>query len=495
MRDDFLLLSVNHQTSTRQMKCVEKIMAVSPTLRSVNSEETDALLTRRFNAFEDYSPPNISFEEALPLNRTSTAELVRQGQCKLRVLQTNHEQAVDEARAHLSTTNRVFLAAMERTFREMEVNLEKRDQDIQQALRQRENRLAQVQADPSMLLSPEEEVFCTSEPRPLFHLAIGDARMQAVQLLMTNSCLLPLDGSVPLDASEQEKAAAELKTWVQEQQEGNAIIAKSALEFCNALGAHSELDLRPALQAQLEKTARTQIMLLPTTATEQDILDLADEYIRKGKVSREAGNLNQSLRQLQKASALLHQKDLPNKDLQRDLDLTLVQFTRQEPSSELLKRVLGKKSAHARPATQTLLLRNRVAEAYHQVGRWEETVRVELATLEEWGSSGSSFELFRALFFLINASERLSNLDSCLVQARKWTSQLEVHEKLSRAAFLCVWAAVLQQEGQTEEAAQHYETAMEGLPHSYFSVVTETARTDLPDIDEARRGGEVLLSC
>ena len=365
-----------------------------------------------------------------------------------------------EALSRLQREKEAMVSVVERSFKEMGMSVEQRYEEIKTELSALNSSLGKYLADKNYALSPDLAALGgPTAPSALFKVAMGDCSFLLAKTLMEHCALLPPYKGLP---------RAEMGEMLLEKaKDMEADLAEEISVYALEMGGTGPTHhFKAAADRRRKQVAKGLLLVLPSTATDQQKRGSAESHIQAWRTAKESGNSDKALKKLMRGWILLQQWGLETSDLTRELSLAYLHF---EPKSEgvaILNRELlfcSKRYLHVCA---------NVVEMYHQAGDWQECAELAEKTLLA-SDNEDSFEQFRALYYF--ASSRYQLIASQGVDSvKKWTSQVAAHSPASQCVLLLIHAATRRMEGNGEEAVGLYEEALQAshslLPNHYLVV-------------------------
>jgi len=389
--------------------------------------------------------------------------------------------------ARLDLARSSACAVAERCFEEVQLQGWQRYEATKQSLCQVRTNLERLLTDKHFRLSAEDKAVCKASNSTSFQVVLGDFRPALAETLMTHCYLLPAQSGLT-----REETAQAIGAFSKEQAEqGRVDVAEEARCFAEALGSAAIPSFHSAALNYQAKCTKRLLRLLPGTATEEEVREVAGKYLRLGIECKDLGNYEKARKKLQQARSMLTQLDLESPEMSLEQGLTLSHFAQTSEAEAVLRRGLEVEAATNPTSDWALRLNNGIAEVHYQAGHWNETVAVCESTLQTWGSSQNAYELCTALFFLASGHNMLGNRKTATAQVREWTGKLVADTPKSKCVLLYVLADKLRKKVRREEKAMMFEQGLElGLQVLPDSYLTACARHRLGTIYKSQQKPE-----
>ena len=387
-------------------------------------------------------------------------KLMQKGMERLAIMESRCEEDWRTAVDKLQNARSTAVMLVERSFKEIELQVEQRYTEILRLLATHRHSFQQLLQSKDSQLPPDASSLCEVHPSAsLFSLVLADCSVPIVELILQNCHLL--DGEVSLFPDSER-----LETFVKQADDlvtrGEMDIASQAWDYIEALSGRRNPVSASQVRRHRVKATKRLMTLLPSTLPLSEVKELSGHYLETGRAARREGNYARALHKLQKGENLLKQWNLGNADMKLELGLTLSHFGKLEDADLIIREGLQLEPS---PALSLALV-----ECYFQAGELQATAQVCEWTLTTWENTASSEELLSALYYLQLALLRLRQVDQCDASVRRWIQRLPVDTPSSQSLLLAITAKL---EERLEAKTRGIETAVElGLscmPDSYIS--------------------------
>ena len=344
-------------------------------------------------------------------------ELMQRGLGAVMTLESRCEEAWSQGQTRLQTHCTALNETIQKTYQGMWDQGSQKYEETKEQLATTRKRLEGLVRSKHLQLSPEDLELCEAVPAGApFRLVVGDCRVAVVETLQGHFHLISADKQ-------------HLQELVKEQQaQGKVDIAQEVSQYARewdyALG-----DFAEEARKLVEQATQQLKHLLTNVEVEKRCLSTGLQSIKTGEYA-------QALEQLEQGRSLLRQKDLQTSEL-------------------------------------WLQLSNSLAEALHQVGRYQEGVRVCEQVLATWGGHSHTFELWRAVFFLSECLYFHRQYNQGYAVVEKWTGKLKRDSPPCQCVWLCTQASMLYRKNLTNEAVSKLEAglklAQQLIPNTYLT--------------------------
>lgn len=386
-------------------------------------------------------------------------EFVHKSLGNLSNLETRCESDWKAMQARLDFAKSSVLALTERCFQEVLLQGWQRYEAAKQTLSQVRTNLERLLTDKEFRLSPKDKAICkTNSAVSWFQVVVGDFRPALAEIVKAHCCLLPSQEGLTLDETAAQVAAFSKK----QAEEGRADMAEEARYYAKAL---NPADVTPSFQSAAlslqAKSAKRVLLLLPDTAVEEEVREVADKYLKFAIEFKDLGNYEKARKKLKHAETLLAQWNLESSNISLEYGLILAHFALRSDAEAVLKHGLEVETATSPTSDLAMRLNNSIAELHYQAGHWQEAVVASERTLQTWSTSENAYELYIALFILASGQNMLGNRKAAQEQVREWTGKLVADTAKSKCVLLYVLADKLRKKARREEKAMVFEQGLE----------------------------------
>ena len=380
--------------------------------------------------------------------------LMQRGLGHASALEIRCDSNLGEAQSLLSNAKAVVLSVVDRSFREVELTIIRRAEEIKAMLLQASRHIQQLTLAKEVQLSPPEMFLCENLPAgPLFRLALEDCKLPVVEAILSRFQLLPRQALVLEPVS---TIVETLNTQIQELlNTGRAEMAEEAARFAETLGVPP---VNISASDQREKGIKKLPFLLPSTVSSEEVEGAFAILWKQAMAARATYLYPRCLKKLEKMRSIQSSR-ASDSDLCLALGQELTRLARFQEADELLRTALPHATVDSRFSVS---IGNAIAEAYYQSGRYEAAVEAYSWNRRGRGSSQET------LHFLTNSLYWLGRYEEGLASAQ--TSVELSGNAEDRCAHLCIQGGIAQVRGDFQTATHLYEEAwsLQIQPSSYI---------------------------
>lgn len=380
--------------------------------------------------------------------------LMQRGLGHVSALEIRCDSNFGEAQSLLSNAKAAVLSVIERSFREVELTVMKRVEEVKAVLLQASQDIQRLTLAKEVQLSPSEMALCENLPAgPLFRLAYDDCKFPVVEAILTRFQLLPGQALVLEPVT---TVVETLNTQVQELlKTGKADMAEEAARFAETLGAPPA---NISASDQREKCIKKLPFLLRSTVSSEEVEGAFAILWRQAMAARAVYLYPRCIKKLEKLRSLQSSR-ASDSDLCLALGQELTRLARFQEADHLLRTALLHATVDSRFSVS---IGNAIAEAYYQSGRYEAAVEAY-----NWNRMGRGSSL-EALHFLTNSLYWLGRYEEGLALAQ--TSGELSENAQDRCVQVCIRGGIAQISGDCLTATHLYEEAwsLQVQPSSYL---------------------------
>ena len=287
--------------------------------------------------------------------------------------------------------------------------------------------LTRLMRDKSFQLTPIDLTRCEAAGAP-FRMIVGDCRVQVAETILTHFRLM--------------HAESELDRLISEEMEqGRKDIACEISLYARELG-YENPDFEAESMQLIEEKTRELTCLLHTTATEQEVLATAGQYLDSAQSHISQDKPDTAVSELEQGRTLLKLRGFQDSALWLQLTNALAEV-----------HCMGKRQTECEDACEEVL--------------------------NSWGKHKHTFELWRAAFiltFTVFMERRMGRIQTirAVTLLEEWTGKLDSDDPLCHSiSLICqAVAAIDGTEDKVNKCVQEVESHREALTQSFISAVT-----------------------
>lgn len=440
------------------LKCTEKTKACLA--------HTHIMLSKSSTAFDIAGYRFIESLQDAPIYQQRRYAM-HMGLGKLSTRETQCEIDWQEAEKRLEEAENAILMVVKRSFVEMRQRALMRYEAVKLNLSYHRSNLERLVLDKDFQLSPQETVFCESDPMgPLFKCACGDASLQVATALMQRFHILPEGEIDQIDLEERRESVEKLSIAAQElAKQGEPDLAKEVAEYAQELGA-GEADFSASALYYKQQIADSLNTFLPSASLQQTAQAVSRKYIAESQAFMQVGDYTKARNKLQRGKALLQRWNMSNPELSLHLGKTLLHFALWTDAETELKTAFETQEVDSRMSLQ---LHNALIDSAYQSGNWNSAVELSMQALQTWGNSSFRSDLLVTLFYLVNALNWLDDSSEADTLIDQWIEFLHCENVIHQCLRLLIY---VKRPEDLDEQIRLFEEAIkqaqQHLPNSFF---------------------------
>jgi len=402
-------------------------------------------------------------------------ELVRKGVGNIEELKGKCLKDLEIAEGRLKSAKEKVLDIVERSFREMVLRTQERCGELIQLLELKRGNIEKLVQEKRFQLSAADTALCGNvPPASLFCMVLGDCVVPVTEALMGSFYILPFKGSEDASLFASSAVMRELKSFLQEEMEkGRTDIAAETGKYVQELSTEDLPDFLSILSQQQRKSAKKLVLSLPRTASETEVLKVAEQYSQRSAEARNIGNYELSLKRITKGRAVLQQWGCTSPAVSLEEGTVFTHFAKWQEAETVLRHGLEEEMRARHDSQLAVQLSNALAMSFLQAGQWDEAEELCQWTLRTWEHTEYQFELLSARFVLYSSFKWIySNIYN--IKESQWSNNVKAETPCCQWLLECI--RIIEDDpinnDYAEEAIQGFREAIELgqqlLPSSYF---------------------------